>query len=241
MQIFTSRIFWYLKVEKAISLSEFYLRNKIYFYVTIPFVIASLLNMSNKLLQMTFDKSCWIFVLYYEHIHCKSKPFSSSQMKSSRNQNAELKLQMSSLHSIRITVNYLYALQTIPHQQNVWHNFTQQHQMLAPYYLSGWQVFTGFKSVSSLTKNFPNGVPHGFVLNLTLFNLPMHSIPNPPNNICISTIMTTYMRFQQLFWLLMSHLCHEYSNHPVPLTSYHLCWDKFYYVISPLTPKYIHK
>lgn len=54
-------------------------------------------------------------------------------------------------------------------------------------YLSGRQSYVHYNGESSTTKNFPNGVPQGSVLSPTLFNLYMHDIPTPPDNIYISS------------------------------------------------------
>ena len=54
-------------------------------------------------------------------------------------------------------------------------------------YLTNRQSFVHYNSEASKTRNFPNGVPQGSILSPTLFNLYMHDIPTPPNNIHISS------------------------------------------------------
>ncbi|KAF2367561.1 Reverse transcriptase domain [Trinorchestia longiramus] len=64
------------------------------------------------------------------------------------------------------------------------HNNTKQ--WLANY-LSGRQAYVHYSGKSSKTLNIPNGVPQGSVLSPTLFNLYMHDIPQPPENIHIAS------------------------------------------------------
>ncbi|KAF2350797.1 Reverse transcriptase domain [Trinorchestia longiramus] len=50
-------------------------------------------------------------------------------------------------------------------------------------YLSGRQTYVHYNGKFSKTHNIPNGIPQGSVLSPTLFNLYMHDIPQPPENI----------------------------------------------------------
>ncbi|KAF2361967.1 Reverse transcriptase domain [Trinorchestia longiramus] len=59
-------------------------------------------------------------------------------------------------------------------------------------YLSGKQLYVHYSGKSSKTLNIPNGVPQGSVLSPTLFNLYMHDIPQPPENIHIGIIRRQY-------------------------------------------------
>ncbi|KAF2363838.1 Reverse transcriptase domain [Trinorchestia longiramus] len=53
-------------------------------------------------------------------------------------------------------------------------------------YLSGRQAYVHYNGKSSKTRNIQNRVPQGSVLSPTLFNLYMHDIPQPPENIHIA-------------------------------------------------------
>ncbi|KAF2357552.1 Endonuclease/exonuclease/phosphatase [Trinorchestia longiramus] len=54
-------------------------------------------------------------------------------------------------------------------------------------YLSGRQAYVHCSGKSSKTLNIPNGVPQGSVLSPTLFNLYMHDIPPPPENVHVAS------------------------------------------------------
>ncbi|KAF2358864.1 Reverse transcriptase domain [Trinorchestia longiramus] len=54
-------------------------------------------------------------------------------------------------------------------------------------YLSGRQAYVHYSGKSSKTLNIPNGVPQGSVLSPTLFNLYMHDIPQPSENMHIAS------------------------------------------------------
>ena len=64
--------------------------------------------------------------------------------------------------------------------------YTKTKRWLANY-LTGRQSYVHYNGESSKIRNFPNGVPQGSVLSPTLFNLFMHDIPPPPNNVHISS------------------------------------------------------